>query len=323
MFRSPRFVGGAVAAGLALGVIGCAETDRRLEFTEVSGLEYLDLDGDVLDMDVYVPTGDGPWPILVTFHGNSAEAQNSRSNTVVAEEAAARGMLVFAPSWIPPDPFPLGYDDIQDLAAAGRCAVAFAQEKAPEFGGDPRRTAVHGFSAGTGPAHSVAIDPPATPTPGCVSDLVPSRVSAVALSDGEYFFHSAPFDGAFVANPVEMQDRVGAWIDHDRWPPDLGAEFYLWAAEEGTAPRLLDDTGDGAGWLALRDPDGTIRADLGRLGRVDDGIVDDADSAALLSDRLAAAGLGVEFETFAGGHRTDDKAGAIVDEIERMLGKRS
>ncbi len=303
---------------MALLAAACADTDQRFEFTEVSGLEYLDLDGDVLDMDVYVPTGDGPWPILVTFHGNSAEAQNSPSNTVIAEEAARRGMLVFAPSWIPPDPFPLGYDDIEDLTAAGRCAVAVAHEMAPEFGGDPARTAVHGFSAGAGPAHSVAIDPPVTSTPGCVSGLVPSRVSAVALSDGEYFFHSAPFDGAFAANPVEMQDRVGAWIDPDHWPAELQAEFYVWAAEEGTAPRPLDEPGEH--WLAQRDPDGSIRADLDRLGRIDDGIVDYADAAALLSERLAVAGLEVAFETFPGGHRTDDKADVIVDEIERMIG---
>lgn len=318
MVRPLGFVGCAAAGVVAL--VACADTDRRFEFTEVSGLEYLDLDGDVLDMDIYAPSGDGPWPILVTFHGNSAEAQNSPSNTVIAEEAAARGMLVFAPSWIPPDPFPLGYDDIRDLATAGRCALAFAHEMAPEFGGDPSRTAVHGFSAGAGPAHSVAIDPPLAATPGCVSGLVPSRVSAVALSDGEYFFHSAPFDGAFVDALVEMQDRVGAWIDPDRWPVELQAEFYVWAAEEGTAPRLLDEPGSATGWLAHRDPDGSIRADLERLGLIDDGTVDYADSAALLSDRLAVAGLEIEFETFPGGHRTDDKADVIVDEIERMVG---
>ena len=68
--------------------------------------------------------------------------------------AAIAGMLVFAPAWIPPDAFPLGYDDIQELATAASCAVAVAQERAPEFGGDPTWTAVHGFSAGAGPAHS-------------------------------------------------------------------------------------------------------------------------------------------------------------------------
>jgi acetyl esterase/lipase len=291
-----------------------------IEFTETSGIEYLDLGGDVLDMDVYVPSGEGPWPVLVTFHGNSADAQDSASNTVIAEEAASRGMLVFAPSWIPPDAFPLGFDDIQALAIAGRCAVAFAQERAPEFGGDPNRTAVHGFSAGAGPAHSVTIDPPVAATPGCVSQIVPTPVRAVALSDGEYFFHSAPFDGAFASNPVEMQDRVAAWVDPDRWPAELLAEFYVWAAAEGTAPRALVEPGTGgAGWLELRDPDGSIRADLRQSGRLDDGVVDYADSAALLTERLARRDIDVEFDLIAGGHRTDDKAAGIVDQIERML----
>lgn len=320
--RQLRSVASLTLAAFALVGAACADrrsTEERFEFTETTGLEYLDLDGDVLAMDVYVPTGEGPWPVLVTFHGNSAEAQDSASNTVIAEEAAARGMLVFAPSWIPPDAFPLGFDDIQELAIAGRCAVAVAQERAPEFGGDPSRTAVHGFSAGAGPAHSVTVDPPASPTPGCVSEIVPSPVRAVALSDGEYFFHSAPFDGAFAANPVEMQDRVAAWVDPDRWPAELVAEFYVWAAAEGTAPRAVDEPGPGAGWLVLRDPEGSIRADLEQLGRLDDGVVDYADAAALLAERLTAGGIDVEFDLIAGGHRTDDKAPDIVDEIERML----
>ena len=308
---------------MLLACTGGDQDGEDLGVTETTDIDYLDLDGDVLDMDVYVPTGDGPWPVLVTFHGNAAEAQDSTSTTVIAEEAAARGMLVFAPSWIPPDAFPLGHDDIEELAIAARCAVAVAQERAPEFGGDPTRTAVHGFSAGAGPAHSVTVDPPVTATPGCVSQNVPSPVRATALSDGEYFFHSAAFDGAFATNPIEMQDRVAAWVDPDRWPADLDAEFYVWAAAEGTAPRAVDEPGAGAGWLTLRDPGGSIRADLEQLGRLDDGVVDDADAAALLSQRLTAGGVDVELEFIAGGHRTEDKAAHIVDRIERMLAEGS
>lgn len=313
--------GVAGVASLASLVGACADSHERFEFTETSGLEYLDLDGEVLDMDVYVPSGTGPWPILVTFHGNSSSAQNSAGNIAIAEEAARRGMLVFAPSWIPLDPFPLGFDDIEDLAAAGRCAVAFAQERAPSFGGDPTRTAVHGFSAGAGPAHSVVVDPPTIRTGGCASDIVPSPVVAAVLSDGEYFFHSASFDDAFDANRGEMQDRVAAWVDPAHWPVDLQAEFYVWAAEEGTAPRSLAEPGPS--WMPLRDPDGSISADLDRLGRLDDQVIDYVDTAALLSDRLAAADLEVEFEVFAGGHQIDDKADALVDQIERMLADRS
>jgi hypothetical protein len=36
---------------------------------------------------------------------------------------------------------------------------------------------------------------------------------------------------AFAANRADMQDRVAAWVDRERWPIDLQAEFYVWAAD--------------------------------------------------------------------------------------------
>jgi acetyl esterase/lipase len=300
-------------------VTGTTESTATTEVTEVTDIAYLTLGGERLALDVLVPAGEGPWPVLVSFHGNSAEARDSPSNTVIAEEAAARGILVFSPSWIPSDAFPLMIDDIEELGVAASCAVAVAQELAPDYGGDPSRTAVHGFSAGAGPAHSVAIDPARTPIPGCETDAVPAPVVAVALSDGEYFFHSAAFDGAFAATPTEMRDRVAAWVDPDRWPADLVAEYWMWAAAERTAPRVIGDPSDETGWLAQRDPTGNLRADLDRLGLLDDDQIDDRDSAVLLADRLAGAGIEVTLEILPGGHQTADKATVIVDEIVRML----
>jgi hypothetical protein len=227
--------------------------------------------------------------------------------------------LVFTPSWIPSDAFPLMLDDIEELAEAASCAVAFAQELAPDYGGDPTRTAVHGFSAGAGPAHSVAVDPARAPIDGCRTEAVPTPVVAVALSDGEYFFHSAAFDGAFAATPTQMQDRVAAWVDPDRWPTDMVAEYSIWAAAEGTAPRAVGDPWDSAGWLAQRDPQGSIRRDLDRLGRLDDGEISYIDAATLLADRLATGGIDVDLVFRPGGHQTEDKAADIVDEIIRML----
>jgi acetyl esterase/lipase len=287
--------------------------------TELTDIAYFDVRGEVLRLDVHVPDGDGPWPILVDFHGNSSAGRNAASSTVIAEEAASRGVVVFTASWIPSDAFPLLLDDIEELAAAGSCAVAFAQELAPDFGGDPARTAVHGFSAGAGPAHSVAVDPARAPIDGCRTDALPAPVVAVALSDGEYFFHSSAFDGAFAATPTEMQDRVAAWTDPERWPSDMLAAYSIWAAAEGTAPRPIDDPAVGSDWLAVRDPQGTIRRDLDRLGQLDDGEISYVDAAVLLADRLDAGGVDVDVVVRPGGHQTVDKAADIVDEIVRML----
>jgi hypothetical protein len=311
-----------VVAATMLAVGACTGSERPAdvtEFTEFTDIAYLELRGEVLRLDVYVPAGDGPWPVLVDFHGNSSAGRNSASTTVVAEEAAARGIVVFAPSWIPSDAFPLMLEDIDELAAAGSCAVAVAQGMAPDFNGDSARTAVHGFSAGAGPAHSVAVDPAREPISGCVTEAVPAPVVAVALSDGEYFFHSVAFDGAFAATPTEMQDRVAAWVDPDRWPADMVAEYSIWAAAEGTAPRTIGDPWDGAGWLAQRDPGGDIRRDLDRLGQLDDGEISYIDAAELLADRLAVGGVDVDVVLRPGGHQTEDKVVDIVDELVRML----
>jgi len=284
-------------------------------FTVVPGEPYLVVDGIALGMDAYVPVGAGPWPILVTFHGNSADGKDTRSNTIIAEEAARRGMLVVAPTWIAGDPFPLGVDDIVALRHAGNCATAAAQDWAAELGGDVSETVVHGFSAGTGPALAATVAP-MDGVPGCRTPAAPASVAGAVLGDGEFFYHSAPFDGAFAEDLGAMQREVAALSDPRRWPADLGARVYVWAAEAGTAPRpVADPDGDAFAWLPSRDPDGTIRADLDDLGALDDGIVDYLDAARFIDRRLGGAGVDVEFQVYPGGHSVADKVDEVVTAI--------
>ncbi len=58
------------------------------------------VDGGVLLTNVYQPTGDGPWPVVVSFHGVSADVKDDPATVAVAEQAAAAGMVVFTPTWI-------------------------------------------------------------------------------------------------------------------------------------------------------------------------------------------------------------------------------
>lgn len=263
-------------------------------------------------MDVYTPSGEGPWPLVVAFHGVSSALKDADSNTVVVERAAAEAMMVVAPSWIAGDPFPLMIDDIDMLKDASNCAVAAAQQQALDRGGDPGRTVTYGFSAGVGPALIASLEPSTAPVPGCSTQALPTPVSGVVLGDGEYFFHSENFDGAFRADPEEMQAAVALWTDPDTWPDDLEADYHLWVAEDGTAPRSIDDPSDGSGWLAVRDPDGSIRTDLERLGLLDDGVIDNVDSGRILELRLARAGQAVTLDEYPGGHTTADKVDELV-----------
>ena len=64
--------------------------------------------------------------------------------------------------------------------------------------------------------------------------------------------------------------------------------------------------------LALRDPDGSIRADLGRLDQLEDGIISNVDAAQLLQLRRSEAGFEATIDEYPGGHTTLDKLPEIV-----------
>lgn len=88
-----------------------------------------------------------------------------------------------------------------------------------------------------------------------------------------------------------MQVEVAGLVDPTPWPSDLEAEFFLWIPENDKAPRPIGDLSDESGWLAQRDPDGSIRADLDQLNQLEDGTISNSDAARLLELRLATAGI--------------------------------
>jgi dienelactone hydrolase len=297
-----------------------------VQTTGEQGIAFLTMNGIELTMDVRTPPGDvgleAGRPVVVLFHGLSSATNDADDVTVVADAAAAAGMVVFSPEWINGDPFPLLLDDISMLRRAGECAVAFAQEHAPRFGGDPARMVTSGFSAGTGPALTAAVEPvTGTAVAGCVSPAATDPVVGTVLGDGEYFWQSEEFDEAFSADPVAMLGETVSLIEPSNWEANPALRIRLWAAADRTAPRLLDaDTGE-VDWLTARDGDGSIRSELGEIGALDDASVDYVDSAALLERRAVAAGFDVELEIFPGGHTTNDKAPAIVRQLLAAAGE--
>jgi predicted esterase len=219
---------------------------------------------------------------------------------------------VFVPSWFPVEPLPFTPDKLQISRDVANCALAFAQQHAADHGGDPTRLVADGFSAGILPALLVTLEPAAEPIPGCGTDAVPTPVRGVVLGDGDSFLYTRNFDDAFDADPTTMQRQLSAWLDASEWPPDLDAEFFVWTAGDGTNPRRIGDPADETGWLAERDPDGSIRADLERLGQLEDGIVSYVDAGQLLELRLSEGGLTVTLDEYPGGHTTRDKVQEIV-----------
>jgi acetyl esterase len=109
--------------------------------------------GRTLAVDVTVPAGTGPFPVLVYFHGGAWVAGNPASHRKLTHRLAEGGCVVVSADYrlAPENPFPAGFDDC--LAA-----VYWAVAHAHEYGGDPARVAVGGDSAGGNLAAAVAIE---------------------------------------------------------------------------------------------------------------------------------------------------------------------
>jgi acetyl esterase len=101
--------------------------------------------------DVLVPDGAGPHPVLVYLHGGGWVAGSPRTHRKLALRFAEAGYLVVSVDYrlAPEAPFPAPFDDCV-------FAVRWAAQNAARFGGDPRRLAIGGDSAGGNLSAAVA-----------------------------------------------------------------------------------------------------------------------------------------------------------------------
>ena len=75
------------------------QASASMEVDTVTDLEYLSTETESFALDVYQPEGDGPYPVIVLFHGATAEGKDSHHTRRMAEALAASGLVVFAPTW--------------------------------------------------------------------------------------------------------------------------------------------------------------------------------------------------------------------------------
>jgi acetyl esterase len=142
--------------------------------------------------DVIVPQGAGPHPVLVYLHGGGWVCGSPKTHRKLGYRFAEAGYLVFNVDYrlAPEHPFPTGFDDCI-------AAVRFAQREAARYGGDARRMAIGGDSAGGNLAAAVSA--------ALASD--PARPKAALLIYGVYdfgMFGSSSFEvqAAATANPA-------------------------------------------------------------------------------------------------------------------------
>ena len=281
--------------------------------TVIKDVPYLEMNGHEYLLDVYAPSGDGPWPVVVALHGATVY-KNHPTNTVVATAAAEAGMAVFAPNWVAewPGLSAMDAEFVRSNNPALPCALAFAQQEAAAYGGDANRTVVYGMSGGSTSGAQFVLGPKRDVTSGCLAQIPPIPPVGAVFGDASYFLHGTWWDGAFDKDLDAMQTIAAEAVDPAFWNDDLPKRIRLWAAADGSYPRSFEDPWDADGWFAQRDPDGTIRQDLDELGELDDGVVTYIDQGVLLAARLQQAGIDTTFDILPGLHTPIGKVHNIV-----------
>lgn len=141
--------------------------------------------GDTLRLDLALPAGEGPHPIVVLLHGGGWEGGSRRAMADEMRLLARRGYGAATVSYrltrAPANVFPAAVQDV-------RCAVRWLRANAGAHRLDGRRIGVLGFSAGAHlasmlgtTAEVAALDAPedGSPAPGCLTSEGSAAVQAV------------------------------------------------------------------------------------------------------------------------------------------------
>ena len=165
------------AALVALVALGC-EAPR-----EWLGVSYDDRFGEATTMDVYAPESGGAGgaarPAVMFVHGGAWKAFSKSAHTRAAIRLARSGYVAATINYrlVPDGVFPRAYQD-------SACALAFLRAHADDYGLDPARVAVIGYSAG---AHLAALLGVATDVDAIAPDCAagrPGPPAAVVPGDG-------------------------------------------------------------------------------------------------------------------------------------------
>lgn len=141
------------------------------------GVTYKEVDGVQLTLDVTVPSGAGPYPVLVYLHGGAWIWGSPVTHRKLTHRLAEQGFLTFSVDYrlAPENPFPAGLNDCIH-------AVHFAAEFAEKWGGDRNRMVIAGDSAGANLAAATSIE--------LANSAATPKIHAIGLLYGVYDFRA-------------------------------------------------------------------------------------------------------------------------------------
>ena len=159
-------------------------------------------DGRNLLLDASWPEGEGPFPVLVWFHGGSWEFFSKEANEGLARYITNRGYVVFNVNFrMAPEV------TLKPIVEDALGAVIWAKDHAREYNGDPVRVAVAGHSSGGHLCAMVTVacgDPFFTPTYSSPAGATCQVQASVPVSGVYDFFAEAKH------NPKGCNRLVGA-----------------------------------------------------------------------------------------------------------------
>jgi acetyl esterase/lipase len=199
----------ATAATVATALTLLAACDGG-PITSATGVAYDPRHGDRGLMDVYSPEGAHDRPAVLIVHGGSWNSRGRGDHGQTAQRLAHSGYVASTIEYrlVPEGVFPGAAQDCF-------CALAFLRAHAAEYGLDPGRVALLGYSAG-----------------GQLVSLLGTHAEDAALQDpgcpaGTTFAPAAVIDGA---GPADLRDLSGADAVKRFVGVDLGEHPEVWAA---------------------------------------------------------------------------------------------
>jgi para-nitrobenzyl esterase len=200
---------------------------------------------DCLTLNVTTPRGDGPWPVMVWFHGGAYSIGSSASAVYANPSLVERGEVVLVT--VNYRLGALGYLDLSRYSTTDRpissnlglrdqvASLRWVQDNIAAFGGDPSRVTIFGESAGGGAVTTLFATPSAKGlfAAGIAQSSAPRVAEASqAASRAEQFaglLGENPRDTAAVsrrlatASPAELVEagRILAKTNGDAFPGTL------------------------------------------------------------------------------------------------------